>query len=199
MSVKSYLNPQNLAIQLADIFTQELELLAELGTNWSLYRVGGGLFCAIRTLTHAQIVPLRTTAVEIAPAPGPRKIIVPVNVFISTSIATDYTGIDADARIDFLVGTNTPISSAYNDADGSVSGLLAPTANYGETAAFGIGGIQSIADAAHSSSSGMYANGLASAMMNAPFRVKAANDADFTAGAAANTMTVRVNFTVISV
>jgi hypothetical protein len=134
------------------------------------------------TLTNAQIKTLPTTAVEIIPAPGANKAIVPLIVLAYRSFGTAYTNIDADGTLTFGT-TDVAQCPAIANVDGGATAL---TTFLGDTA-----GMPLYLPSATGSS----------AVENAACVLRSDNGeaGAFTGGAAGNSLQVTVLYTIVDI
>lgn len=71
----------------------------------------GNLTLATATLTNAQILAAPTTPVQILPAPGAGKVIVPFQVVMYSTIVSPVTNIDGDCSMGLVYGLNWDTNS----------------------------------------------------------------------------------------
>lgn len=93
--------------------------------------IGGfKLFQARRILTNAEIKALPTTAIEIIPAPGSLKTILPITGYLRHNYTANYTNINASAKMSVRLAAATDLGMLNEAILGqTLSALLANTAD----------------------------------------------------------------------
>lgn len=157
------------------------------------------------SLTDAQIKSLPTTPVELFPAPGDGKLIVPFVAVARMEWHADYGNINATSSISVDLTANVLGALAENTLSG-VSALLAGGGPDGTLVFFTIQQLAQtistpVAPTNHFHSGKADSGFYDSDIVNKPMRILAENvgDGDFTGGDAANVLRITIFYAVIEV
>lgn len=112
--------PGSKKVTLANLLNEPV-LLENLGTDWNKYALGFGMFRNIRTIGNADIVTLTTDNVTLVPDPGADLIVTPHLVSVIPKFAAGaYTNVDN--ATEFVLAWDVSISTMYARIDqGGVS------------------------------------------------------------------------------
>ncbi len=158
---------------------------------------GTSILSATVELTDAQIKALEGSPIEIVAAQV-GKIIMPSLALLSSNCLSDYTNINANSKIRVLASGGSAYMEAYNQTDGAVTLLLAPTANLGDTKAFQFITPSQTTTAVSNTQTGGFTN-LTSEYENRNLLLGFTNSGGgvLTGGNAANTLKVTVYYVVV--
>lgn len=103
-----------------------------LGVKWAAVGGSSPISVATAELTNAQILALPTTGVEIVPAPGANKTLVPLLCWLHLTWIADYSNIGDTGYVGLLYGASGSgaLATLAESAGGQVSNLLADGASH---------------------------------------------------------------------
>lgn len=153
----------------------------------------------IITLTNSQIINLEASPQTLITAPGTGKMIIPTLAIFSSNITTDYTNINAAAKLIIRCPGAGTLMQAFNTTDNSVTSLLSPTSWLGDTKAIGWVLPFQYTTGDTNTKTGMYAE-LTSEYENRPIVIQLTNNGAgiLTAGNAANTLKIQIFYQIIN-
>lgn len=171
-------------------------LIANLGVGYNQYATGFGQYRAIRDITNAQMLLLNGTAVEVAPAPGANKIIMPTAVLFWFDWTADYGNINAASVLDVEWGDSgvQPLTRLDQLFATQVSVLLA---SGGDTIARlqPLQGVN-VVDTPDDIIGWVNDDGELASIINVGLKLFAFNSGNFNGGNAANILRVITDYTI---
>ena len=162
----------------------------KVAADWASSSGSSSYLVAEKILTDAQIKALPTTEVEILPAPGVNRVIIPLYAVASITWTANYTNINANSTLHLKINTFYPFAYLDEANGGGVTGFLAQSAD----------SIMFSSPISRQESGRIMAEDLpTSEVMNQPLGIRANNagSGDFTGGNASNIMKVTVYYVIV--